>query len=180
MPKVAEKSIRRICSVCQSEVLERQLRCHSCRTDYTLEEFHSLPLASSLDRITIKPTYDRVLLEFAEPERQTPGGLFIPDKAQETVTTASRGRGLEATVLAVGPGRFLESGERLPLTVKPGDRVLVPPLNFPVKMGQKKVTDWRTGITTLQDREVYIVNEAALLGIHWRPLPPPPKEAMNG
>lgn len=165
MPKVAEKSIRRICSVCQSEVLERYLRCHSCRTDYTLEEFHQLPLAKLLNGVTISPTHDRVLVEFAEPERKTAGGLFVPDQALETVTTASRGRGLEATVLAVGPGRRSEkTWEIIPMTLKPGDRILVPALNFPIKMGTKKATDWRTGITTTQDRMVHICNEAAVLG----------------
>ena len=116
--------------------------------------------------VTISPTYDRVLLEFDEPECKTAGGLFIPDKVQ-AASKQEQGVARFATILAVGPGRFYRKlpGVRRPMTLKPGDRVACPPLNFPITMGTKRVTDWRTGATTLQDREVYIVNEDAVLGV---------------
>jgi co-chaperonin GroES (HSP10) len=118
------------------------------------------------EAISIAPTYDRVLLEFDEPECKTAGGLFIPDKVQ-VESKQKQGVARFATVLAVGPGRFLRKKPdvRRPMTLKPGDRVACPALNFPIKMGTKKATDWRTGITTVQGREVYLVNEDAVVGI---------------
>ena len=159
----------RICRVCQSNVLLDHLRCHSCRTDYTLQEFKRLTRTVDAGRITdvtIFPTYDRVLLEFDEPECKTAGGLFIPDRVQ-VESKQEQGVARFATVLAVGPGRFYRKlpNMRRPMALKPGDRVACPALNFPIKMGTKKATDWRTGITTLQDRDVFLVNEDAVLGI---------------
>ena len=65
----------------------------------------------------IKPLEDRVLVQIVEAETTTASGLVIPDSAKE--------KPLEATVVAVGPGRWDEDGERrIPLDVKEGDIVL--------------------------------------------------------
>lgn len=124
-------------------------------------------IAQRLCGITIQPTGSRILLEFAAPEFQTLGGLFIPDSVQKMQKPgqARHDTGIEAFVLAVGPGRWYEKlWKRIPCSVKAGDRILITPLNFPIKMGRKLATDWRTGATTQQDREVYLVDEAAVLG----------------
>ena len=65
----------------------------------------------------IKPLEDKILVQAIEAETTTASGLVIPDSAKE--------KPLEATVVAVGPGRRDEDGERrIPLDVKEGDIVL--------------------------------------------------------
>jgi len=67
----------------------------------------------------IMPLFDRVLVQRLAPETRTKGGILIPEKAQA--------KGLEATVVAVGPGfRNLESGHHIPMEVRVGDKVLLP------------------------------------------------------
>jgi chaperonin GroES len=65
--------------------------------------------------VTIKPLEDRILVKALEAEQTTASGLVIPDTAKE--------KPQEGEVLAVGPGRF-EEGQRLPLDVKVGDKVI--------------------------------------------------------
>ncbi len=66
--------------------------------------------------MTLKPLDDRVVVEPLSAEETTAGGIVLPDSAKEK---PQRG-----TVIAVGPGRLLESGERSTLSVKIGDEVL--------------------------------------------------------
>ena len=67
--------------------------------------------------INIKPLADRVLVKrLDEEEEQKVGGIIIPDTAKE--------KPQEAEVMAVGPGS-LDDGKRVPLEVKPGDKVLI-------------------------------------------------------
>ena len=63
----------------------------------------------------IRPLDDRVVVEPAEAESTTAGGIVLPDSAQEKPQLG--------TVLAVGPGRLLDSGNRGELSVVVGDRV---------------------------------------------------------
>ena len=65
--------------------------------------------------VTIKPLEDRIVIQQVEAEQTTASGLVIPDTAKE--------KPQEGTVLAVGPGRY-EDGNRVPLDVKVGDKVL--------------------------------------------------------
>lgn len=67
----------------------------------------------------LSPMNDNVLIKRREENKMTPGGLHIPGTGQS--------ESQEAEVLAVGPGRMLESGHVVPMTVKPGSVVLVPP-----------------------------------------------------
>jgi len=67
-------------------------------------------------RITIKPLDDRVLVKPDEEEEKTAGGILLPDTAKEKPIT---GR-----VIAVGPGKLGEDGERREMTVKVNDRVV--------------------------------------------------------
>lgn len=64
----------------------------------------------------IRPLEDRVVIEQIEAEEKTAGGIVLPDTAKEK---PQRGR-----VLAVGPGRLLDSGERAAIGVAEGDEVL--------------------------------------------------------
>ena len=66
---------------------------------------------------TITPLHDRVIVRrLDETSNQTAGGLFIPDSAKE--------KPQEGEVIAAGDGKYKENGERQPLDVKAGDRVL--------------------------------------------------------
>jgi chaperonin GroES len=67
--------------------------------------------------VNIKPLEDRILVQSLEAEQTTASGLVIPDTAKE--------KPQEGKVLAVGPGRFDESGEkRIPVDVQIGDVVI--------------------------------------------------------
>ncbi|MCL4821554.1 MAG: co-chaperone GroES [Vicinamibacteria bacterium] len=65
----------------------------------------------------VKPLRDRVLVRRIEEGEQKVGGIIIPDSAKE--------KPLQAEVVAVGSGRVLENGQRIDLTVKKGDKVLI-------------------------------------------------------
>jgi chaperonin GroES len=65
---------------------------------------------------TIRPLHDRILVKRVDADNKTPGGLFIPDNAKE--------KPIEGLVIAVGDGNRNKDGERIPLSVKAGDRVL--------------------------------------------------------
>jgi len=65
---------------------------------------------------TIKPLEDRVLVQPLEAETTTASGLVIPDTAQE--------KPQEGRVVATGPGRIDDSGNRVPLDVAEGDIVI--------------------------------------------------------
>ena len=67
--------------------------------------------------VNIKPLEDRILVQTLEAEQTTASGLVIPDTAKE--------KPQEGNVIATGPGRFDEAGEkRIPLDVKVGDIVI--------------------------------------------------------
>ena len=65
----------------------------------------------------VRPLHDRVLVKRLETEEQVRGGIIIPDSAKE--------KPQEAEIIAVGPGKVQDNGERSPMDVKKGDRVLV-------------------------------------------------------
>ncbi len=64
----------------------------------------------------IRPLQDRILVKRVEEEETTSGGIIIPDSAKE--------KPQEGKVLAVGPGKVLDSGATQPLDVKKGDKIL--------------------------------------------------------
>ena len=66
--------------------------------------------------MNLNPLDDRVVIEPLEAEETTAGGIVLPDAAKEK---SQRGK-----VLAVGPGKLLDSGERSPVGVAVGDEVL--------------------------------------------------------
>ncbi len=64
----------------------------------------------------IRPVGDRVVVKPAAKEEVTKSGIVIPDTAKE--------KPQEGTVIAVGSGRLLDNGDRAPVDVREGDRVL--------------------------------------------------------
>lgn len=64
----------------------------------------------------IRPLHDRIVVEAAPKEEKSAGGIILPDTAQEK---PQRGK-----VLAVGPGKRLDSGQLAPVDVQVGDHVL--------------------------------------------------------
>jgi chaperonin GroES len=66
--------------------------------------------------VPIKPLEDKIVVKAIEAELTTPSGLVIPDTAKE--------KPQEGEVLAVGPGRVDDNGNRIPLDVAVGDKVI--------------------------------------------------------
>ena len=66
--------------------------------------------------VSIKPLEDRIVIKSLEAEQTTASGLVIPDTAKE--------KPQEGEVLAVGPGRIDDKGNRVPLDISVGDRVI--------------------------------------------------------
>jgi len=62
------------------------------------------------------PLNDKILVKRLEAEEKTAGGILLPDTAREKPRTGE--------ILAVGEGKWLEDGQRAPMPVKVGDRVL--------------------------------------------------------
>ena len=67
-------------------------------------------------KLNIRPLDDRVVVEPVEAEERTAGGIVLPDSATEK---PQRGH-----IVALGPGRLLESGQRATLSVALGDEVI--------------------------------------------------------
>ena len=65
----------------------------------------------------IRPLHDRIVAKRHEQEEEVRGGIIIPDTAKE--------KPQEAEIIAVGPGKLDDKGNRSPMDVKVGDRVLV-------------------------------------------------------
>jgi len=64
----------------------------------------------------IRPLSDKIVVKVLEDADQTSGGIFIPDSAKE--------KSQKGEVIAVGPGKILDSGEREAMEVKVGNKVL--------------------------------------------------------
>src|SRR5579864_5132834 len=66
--------------------------------------------------MNLKPLGDRIVVKVVEELERTKSGIVLPDTAKE--------KPQEAEVAAVGPGGRNEKGDRIPMEVKPGDRVI--------------------------------------------------------
>lgn len=91
----------------------------------------------------IKPLGDRIVVRPQAREEVTKSGIVLPDTAKEKPQTG--------TVVAVGPGRVLDSGERLPMEVQEGQTVL-----FAKYAGTE---------FTLDGEDVLILRETDILGV---------------
>jgi chaperonin GroES len=65
---------------------------------------------------TLRPLGDRVIVEPIEKEEMTSGGIYVPETAKE--------KPQEGKVIAVGPGQVRDDGNRNPMDVAEGDRVI--------------------------------------------------------
>ena len=95
--------------------------------------------------VSIKPLEDRIVVKTVEAEQTTASGLVIPDTAKE--------KPQECEVLAVGPGRVDDSGNRVPLDVKVGDKVIYS------KYGGTEVSYGGDDLLILSARDVLAVVE---------------------
>ena len=91
----------------------------------------------------IKPLQDRVLVQRCKSEERTASGIIIPDSAKE--------KPMEGIIISTGPGKYLDNGNRVELTVKAGDRVLF--------------TKYAGTEVKLADEEFLIMREDDILGI---------------
>src|SRR5215510_12381983 len=66
--------------------------------------------------MTVKPLEDRVLIKPLDPETKTASGIYLPETAKE--------KPMQGKVVAVGPGKLLDNGERVKPSVKKGDVVV--------------------------------------------------------
>ncbi len=66
--------------------------------------------------MNLKPLADRIVVKVVTSEEKTKGGLYLPDTAKE--------KPQEGEVVAVGSGKVLENGQKLPLELKIGDRII--------------------------------------------------------
>lgn len=66
--------------------------------------------------MTLRPLHDRILVRRLEEQESVRGSIIIPDTAKE--------KPQQAEVIATGSGKLNEEGERAPIEVKPGDRIL--------------------------------------------------------
>ncbi|CDK24963.1 unnamed protein product [Kuraishia capsulata CBS 1993] len=80
---------------------------------------------------SVVPLFDRVLVQRAKAEAKTASGIYIPEKNQEKLNIG--------TVLATGPGLQDANGNTVAVSVKAGDKVLIPPFGgSPVKVDQEE------------------------------------------
>ena len=93
--------------------------------------------------MAFRPLGDRVLIRRVEEEAKTKGGIIIPDNAKE--------KPQEGEVVAAGPGARDEAGERIPMDVKAGDRIL---------FGK-----WSGSEVKIDGEELLIMKESDILGI---------------
>ena len=91
----------------------------------------------------IKPLHDRMLVKRIAETGKTPGGIIIPDTAQE--------KPMEGKVVAVGGGARSDDGKLQPLDVKKGDRIL---------FGK-----WSGNEVTVEGDEYIIMKESDVIGI---------------
>lgn len=94
--------------------------------------------------MNIKPLSDHILIEPIKEEEKTRSGIFLPE-------TATKERSEEGKVIAVGPGKRNEKGEIIPVSVKPGDKVLF------TKYGPNEIK--------VEDKEYLIASESDILAI---------------
>ncbi|ETN41620.1 uncharacterized protein HMPREF1541_03556 [Cyphellophora europaea CBS 101466] len=85
---------------------------------------------------SLAPLLDRVLVQRIKAESKTAGGIFLPESSVKELN--------EAKVLAVGPGGLDKEGKRIAMSVKEGDKVLIPQYGgSPVKVGEVEYSLFR-------------------------------------
>jgi chaperonin GroES len=93
--------------------------------------------------MNVKPMEDRVLLKPMDAEQKTAGGIIIPDNAKE--------KPQKGEIIAVGPGKTNDKGQKIEMTLKKGDKVLY---------GKYSGTE-----ITVDGKEYLIVRESDVLAV---------------
>ena len=93
--------------------------------------------------MNIRPLQDRVIVKRMEEETTSAGGIVLPDSATE--------KPIRGEVLAVGPGKILDSGDKRPLDIKIGDTVL---------FGKYSGTEIK-----IDDEELLVMREEDIMGV---------------
>ncbi len=93
--------------------------------------------------MALKPLGDRVIVEIVDEPQTTASGIVLPDTAKEK---SQRGK-----VIAVGPGKMLDNGERAALEVSEGDTVMF------AKYGGTEVTLDGQDLMILQERDIIAI-----------------------
>ncbi len=93
--------------------------------------------------MTLKPLGDKVVVEVIDEPQKTSSGIVLPDTAKEK---SQRGK-----VIAVGTGKMLDNGERVPLEVKEGDTVMF------AKYGGTELTLDGKDMMILSERDIHAV-----------------------
>jgi chaperonin GroES len=93
--------------------------------------------------MNVKPLADRVIIRALEAEEKTAGGIIIPDNAKE--------KPQKGEVIAVGPGKVADSGQKIEMSLKKGDKVLY---------GKYSGTE-----VTIDSKEYLIMRESDILAV---------------
>ena len=99
----------------------------------------------------IRPLNDRILVQRLEEEEKTAGGIIIPDNAKE--------KPVEGTIIAVGPGKLNDAGERVAPQVKEGDTVLFSKYGGTNRQGAGYIEYYNSGIGYIEifNRQINII-----------------------
>jgi chaperonin GroES len=98
---------------------------------------------TTASKVKVQPLADRIVVEPLEETEEMRGGLYIPDTAKE--------KPQQGTVIAVGPGRVSEEGERIPVELEEGQRVLY---------GKYSGTE-----VTIEGHDLLIIKESDVLAV---------------
>ena len=94
-------------------------------------------------KANFKPLHDRVLVRRASNDEKTKGGIILPETAQE--------KPMEGEVIAVGSGYINDNGDKRPLDVKAGDKIVF--------------SKWAGTEVTIDGEELMVMKESDIIGI---------------
>jgi chaperonin GroES len=110
---------------------------------FSASRIQHFPLSEITSMSAVRPLEDRILIKPLEPETKTASGIFLPETAKD--------RPMQGKVVALGPGKMLDSGKRLTPSIKVGDTVV---------FGKYAGTE-----VEIKNAKHLIVRESELLGI---------------
>lgn len=94
-------------------------------------------------KASFKPLHDRVLVRRASNDEKSKGGIILPETAQE--------KPMEGEVIAVGSGYINDNGDKRPLDVKSGDKIVF--------------SKWAGTEVTIDGEELMVMKESDIIGI---------------
>ena len=98
--------------------------------------------------MNVQPLSDRVLVKPLTESETTKSGIIIPD-------TVEKEKPEKGEIIAVGPGKMLDNGQRAPMTVKIGDKVI-----FKNSYGTKEIPK-----DIVDGKELYLIEESDVLAV---------------